>query len=153
MNGELPINKPTSLVPVITQTAIGINPKMAVFGDDYATRDGSCIRDYIHVSDIATAHIKALNYLVERKNQSNYSVINLGSGEGVSVFEAINAFEKATGEKLNYEVHPKREGDVEAIYSDTTKSEKELNWKTTHTIEEMLSSAWKWQQNLKKEDL
>ncbi len=153
LNGELPINKPTSLVPVITQTAIGINPKMAVFGDDYATRDGSCIRDYIHVTDIATAHIKALNYLVERKNQSNYSVINLGSGEGVSVFEAINAFEKATGEKLNYEVHPKREGDVEAIYSDTTKSEKELNWKTTHTIEEMLSSAWKWQQNLKKEDL
>lgn len=149
LNGELPIHKPTSLVPVITQTAIGIIDQMAVFGDDYATRDGSCIRDYIHVTDIAKAHIKALEYLVEKRNKSNYTVINLGSGEGVSVFEAIKAFEKVTGEKLNYIVKPRREGDVEAIYSDTTKSEKELKWKTTHTIEEMLSSAWKWQQNLK----
>ena len=152
LNGELPIHKPTSLVPVITQTAIGIIEQMAVFGDDYATRDGSCIRDYIHVTDIAQAHIKALEYLVEQKNKSNFTVINLGSGEGVSVFEAIEAFEKATGEKLNYIVKPRREGDVEAIYSDTTKSQKELNWKTTHTIEQMMSSAWKWQQNLEKEE-
>ena len=152
LNGELPIHKPTSLVPVITQTAIGIIDQMAVFGDDYATRDGSCIRDYIHVTDIAQAHIKALDYLVEQKNKSNFTVINLGSGEGVSVFEAIEAFEKATGEKLNYIVKPRREGDVEAIYSDTTKSQKELNWKTTHTIEQMMSSAWKWQQNLEKEE-
>ena len=152
LNGELPIHKPTSLVPVITQTAIGIIEQMAVFGDDYITRDGSCIRDYIHVTDIAQAHIKALEYLVEQKNKSNFTVINLGSGEGVSVFEAIEAFEKATGEKLNYIVKPRREGDVEAIYSDTTKSQKELNWKTTHTIEQMMSSAWKWQQNLEKEE-
>ncbi|MBI1838611.1 MAG: UDP-glucose 4-epimerase GalE [Flavobacteriia bacterium] len=150
LNGELPLNKPTSLVPVITQTAIGINKQMAVFGADYATRDGSCIRDYIHVTDIALAHIKALEYSISKKNTCNYAVINLGSGKGVSVFEAITAFENATGEKLKFVVHPKREGDVEAIFSDTTKSEKELNWKATKTIEEMMLSAWKWEQNLKK---
>lgn len=149
--GEDPINKPTSLVPVITQTAIGRMQQMTVHGTDYKTRDGSCIRDYIHVTDIANAHIKALEFLIQKKQQSNYSIFNLGTGNGVSVLEAIHAFEKISGKKLNYIIGPKREGDVEAIYSDTTKSETVLGWKTKYQLEQMMESAWKWEQNLAKE--
>jgi len=144
--GENPINKPTSLVPIITQTAIGIIKEMTVFGEDYDTRDGSCVRDYIHVTDIAQAHIKALCYLIEAKNEANYEVINLGTGNGVTVLEAIHAFEKVSGVKLNYKIVGRREGDVAAIYSDTTVSEQKLAWKTQIGIEEMMASAWKWQQ-------
>ncbi|TAH19628.1 MAG: UDP-glucose 4-epimerase GalE [Cytophagales bacterium] len=151
LNGENPINKPTSLVPVITQTAIGIIKEMSVFGEDYDTRDGSCVRDYIHVTDIAEAHIKALAYLLEGKNEANYEVINLGTGNGVTVLEAIHAFEKVSGVKLNYKMKGRRDGDVAAIYSDTTMSEQKLGWKTSIGIEEMMSSAWKWQQLLKDE--
>lgn len=148
LNGELPLNKPTNLVPVITQTAAGIIPKMKVFGGDYDTRDGSCIRDYIHVVDIAEAHIKALDYLLEGKNEANYEVYNLGTGDGVSVVEAINAFEAVTGQKLNYEIADRRAGDVVAIYSDSTKALERLGWKTKIGIEEMMASAWKWQEHL-----
>ncbi|MEN7548388.1 UDP-glucose 4-epimerase GalE [Rapidithrix thailandica] len=151
LNGENPINKPNNLVPVITQTASGIIPKMQVFGDDYDTRDGSCIRDYIHVTDIANAHIKALNYLIEQRNSSNYEVFNLGTGNGVTVLEAIKAFEKISGLELNYEIGPKRAGDVMAIYSNSSKAKELLGWETTFGIEEMMASAWKWQQNLNKE--
>ena len=147
--GEFPIHPPTSLVPVITQTAIGKIEKMTVHGEDYNTRDGSCIRDYIHVSDIAKAHVKALEFLFEGKNNSVNTVFNLGSGNGVSVKEAISSFEKNTGLSLNYSIGPKREGDVEAIFSDTTKSESILNWKSEYTLDEMMKSAWEWEKFLK----
>ncbi len=143
--GESPINKANNLVPVITQTAIGKVKQMTVFGNDYPTRDGTCIRDYIHVTDIANAHIKAMMYLIENKNQSNFSIFNLGTGTGVSVLETISAFEKISGQKLNYTLGDKRPGDVIAIYSDTTKSENELGWKPQFNLEEMMETAWKWQ--------
>jgi UDP-glucose 4-epimerase len=142
--GELSINKPSNLVPVITHTAIGKIAQMSVFGNDYTTRDGTCIRDYIHVTDVAIAHIEALNYLEENKN-SSFSIFNLGTGEGVSVLEAIAAFEKVSGKKLNYRIAPKRPGDVEAIYSDTSWTEKVLGWKPKFSLEDMMSSAWKWE--------
>lgn len=147
--GEFPIQPPTSLVPVITQTAIGKISKMTVHGEDYNTRDGSCIRDYIHVSDIAKAHVKALEFLFQEKNTTTNSVFNLGSGNGVSVKEAISSFEQSTGLKLNYSIGPRRVGDVEAIFSDTTKSENELNWKAEISLDQMMESAWKWEKYLK----
>lgn len=150
--GESPINPPTSLIPIITQTAIGLRSTMQVHGGDYPTRDGSCIRDYIHVSDIGEAHVKALNYLINGNSELKYDVINLGTGSGVTVFEAIESFETHTGVKLNYSVGPRRNGDVTAIYSDTSKSEKLLDWKATSTLKDMVTSAWKWQQNLNKEN-
>lgn len=150
--GEDPINKPTSLVPIITQTAIGRIKQMTVHGTDYDTRDGSCIRDYIHVTDIAIAHIKALEYIINKKQKNNLSIFNLGTGNGVSVLEAINAFEKIGNKKLNYTIGPKREGDVCTIYSDTTVSEKELGWKTKFTLNEMMESAWKWELQVSKEN-
>lgn len=143
--GESPINKANNLVPIITQTAIGKMKEMTVFGNDYTTRDGTCIRDYIHVTDIATAHIKAMMYLIENRNKSNFSIFNLGTGTGVSVLEAIAAFEKISGQKLNYTLGDKRPGDVMAIYSDTAKSEKELDWKPQFNLEEMMETAWKWE--------
>ncbi|MBX2841910.1 MAG: UDP-glucose 4-epimerase GalE [Flammeovirgaceae bacterium] len=149
--GENPINKPSNLVPVITQTAVGIIPKLTVFGDDYNTKDGSCIRDYIHVTDIADAHIKALQYLKAGKNSGKFEIFNLGTGDGVTVLEVIKAFEKVTDQKLNYELGPKRPGDVEAIYSNSAKAEKLLGWKTKISLEDMMASAWKWQQTLEKE--
>jgi UDP-glucose 4-epimerase len=149
--GESPINPPTSLIPIITQTAIGKRDKMFVHGYDYPTRDGSCIRDYIHVCDIANAHVKALNILVEAKTDLNYNVINLGTGDGVSVKEAIASFEKNAGVSLNYEMGPRRAGDVVSIYSDTTKSSDFLDWKAEKTLDDMVTSAWIWEQNITKE--
>lgn len=143
--GESPINKANNLVPIITQTAIGKLKQMTVYGSDYPTRDGTCVRDYIHVTDIAIAHIKAMILLLESKNQSGFSIYNLGTGSGVSVLEAIKAFEKVSGQKLTYTVGEKRPGDVIAIYSDTTKSEKELGWKPKFSLEEMMETAWKWE--------
>jgi len=151
LNGENPINKPNNLVPVITQTAVGIIPELTVFGDDYDTRDGSCIRDYIHVTDIADAHIKAMQYLLAGKNKSNFEVFNLGTGNGVTVLEVIKAFEKVSGQQLNYKIGPRRPGDVVAIYSDSTKADKLLGWKTQYGLEAMMDSAWKWQQLLMEE--
>ncbi|MGZ4059111.1 MAG: UDP-glucose 4-epimerase GalE [Bacteroidia bacterium] len=148
--GESPINKPNNLVPIITSTAIGKIKQMTVFGNDYPTRDGTCIRDYIHVTDIATAHIKALMFLIGHKNKSDFSIFNLGTGNGVSVLEAIHAFEKVSGQKLNYAVGPKRPGDVVAIYSDTKFSEKELQWVPEFSLEDMMESAWKWELELAK---
>lgn len=149
--GESPINKANNLVPVITQTAIGKIKQMTVFGNDYTTRDGTCIRDYIHVTDIAAAHIKAMMYLISNKNQTNFSILNLGTGTGVSVLEAISAFEKISGKKLNYTIGSKRPGDVIAIYSDTANSEKELGWKPQFNLEEMMETAWKWELEQTKE--
>jgi len=145
MNGEDPVNPPSNLVPVITQTASGIREKMLVFGDDYETRDGSCIRDYIHVIDIADAHLKGIERLLKGKNTSPYEIYNLGTGNGVSVLEAIKAFEEETNIKLNYEIVPRRPGDVAAIYSNSAKAKKELGWTPQYDIREMMATAWKWQ--------
>ena len=152
LNGEYPRGKPDNLVPYITQTAAGILQNLTVFGGDYDTRDGSCIRDYIHVSDIADAHVKALNYLIENKQKKSISIFNLGTGNGVSVLEAINSFEKVSGQKLNYEVGPRRAGDVINIYANNDFAKKELNWIPKFNLDDMMLSAWKWQSNLGKEN-
>ncbi len=150
--GELPLGKPQNLVPAITQTAIGKLPKMRVFGDDYPTRDGSCVRDYIHVSDIAHAHTLAIKYLEEGKNQTACEVFNLGTGKGVTVLEAIEAFEKISGVKLNYEIGPRRPGDVVAIYANNDKARTKLNWNPGRSLEEMMETAWKWELKLKDDE-
>jgi UDP-glucose 4-epimerase len=149
--GEIPLGRPANLVPAITQTAIGKLPTMQVFGDDYDTRDGSCVRDYIHVSDIAHAHTLALNYLIEQKNQSNVEVFNLGTGDGYTVLEVIKAFEKVSGVKLNYAVGPRRGGDVIAIYANNSKAKNELGWIPEYNLEDMMDTAWKWELKLKAE--
>lgn len=145
LTGELDINKPSNLVPIITNTAIGKLEKMYVYGNTYPTRDGTCIRDYVHVTDIAIAHIKALKYLIDKNNYSNFSIFNLGTGNGISVLEAIAAFEKVSEKKLNYSIGPVRPGDVIAIYSDNSFVEKTLNWTPKYNLEDMMSSAWKWE--------
>jgi UDP-glucose 4-epimerase len=151
LNGEDPINIPNNLVPVITQVASGIIPELVIFGNDWNTRDGTCIRDYIHVSDIAYAHIKALEFLINNKNESNYEVFNLGTGNGLSVYEVVKAFEESTGINLNYRFGPRRPGDTEAVYSNNDNAEKKLNWKPARDTKEMMTSAWKWQEELNKE--
>jgi UDP-glucose 4-epimerase len=142
--GELPIGVPQNLVPFITQTAIGKREKITVFGDDYNTPDGSCIRDYIHVVDLAKAHVAALR-LAEKDEFKGYDVFNLGTGNGTSVLEVIHAFESTTGEKLNYEIGPRRDGDVEQVWGDVTKSSTKLGWTAKLGIGEMMASAWEWE--------
>jgi len=147
--GELPVDKPANLVPAITQTAIGRLPQLTVFGDDYPTRDGSCIRDYIHVSDIAHAHTLAIKYLEQGKNSQRCEVFNLGTGNGVTVLEAIKTFEKVSGVKLNYKIGPRRPGDVVAIYANNDLARTKLGWEIRYSLDDMLSTAWKWEQRLK----
>lgn len=151
LNGELSRHRPSNLVPFITQSAAGILPPLTVHGNDYDTRDGSCIRDYIHVSDIADAHVKALNYLVDNKQKQATSVFNLGTGNGVSVLEAINAFEKTTKVKLTYNIGPRRSGDVINIYANNDLVKKELNWNPKYDLDDMMLSAWKWQLHLQED--
>lgn len=146
--GEPQEQKPNNLTPLITMTAAGILPQLTVYGADYPTRDGTCIRDYIHISDIADAHVKALQYTLAEMTDFNLDIFNLGTGQGISVLEAIHAFEKVSGVKLNYKIGPRRNGDIAAIYSDSSKAEIKLGWRPSHTLEEMMASAWKWQQNL-----
>ncbi len=150
--GELPIGKPANLVPVITQTAIGKLPQVTVYGDDYPTRDGSCIRDFIHVCDIAHAHTLAVQYLIEGRSEKRCDVFNLGTGNGVTVLEAIRAFEKITGQKLDYKIGPRRAGDVIAIYANNDYARKQLGWEIKYSLEEMMSTAWKWEQRLKVDE-
>ncbi len=150
--GELPLGKPQNLVPAITQTAIGKLPQMTVFGEDYPTRDGSCVRDYIHVSDIAHAHTLALEYLSNNKNKSNCDVFNLGSGNGVTVLEAIHAFEEVSGVKLNYKMGPRRPGDVVAIYANNQLSVDELGWQIKYDLKDMMRTAWQWEQKVKQDE-
>lgn len=150
--GELPIGRPQNLVPAITQTAIGKLPKMTVFGDDYPTRDGSNVRDYIHVSDIAHAHTLAIKYLEEGKNKSNLEVFNLGTGNGVTVLEAIKSFEKVSGVRLNYEIGPRRPGDIIAIYANNDKAKNVLGWYPKYSLDQMMGTAWKWEQRLKNDE-
>ena len=148
LNGELPKGRPNNLVPVVTQSASGWIDDLCVHGDDYETRDGTPIRDYIHVSDIAHAHVLALEYLQAGKAATNYDVFNLGSGTGVTVLEVIQAFEEVSEMKLNYTVGPRREGDVEIIYANNQKAKDLLQWEIKHSIEDAMRSAWKWQQYL-----
>ncbi|PAW91997.1 UDP-glucose 4-epimerase GalE [Mucilaginibacter sp. MD40] len=143
--GELPNGVPQNLVPFITQTAIGKREKITVFGDTYNTPDGSCIRDYIHVVDLAKAHVAALK-LMETADFKGYDVFNIGTGKGSSVLEVINAFEQATGVKLNYQIGPKRDGDVEQVWGDVTKSSEKLHWKAELDLNTMMASAWAWEQ-------
>ena len=150
--GEMPIGKPENLIPGITQTAIGRIPKLFVHGTDYPTRDGSCIRDYIHVCDLANAHTLSLKYLEEEKNTGLCEIFNLGSGKGVSVLEAIHAFEKVSGLKLNYELGPRRPGDVVAVYANNDLARKLLGWDPKFSLEDMMSTAWKWEIRLKADE-
>lgn len=147
--GELPIGVPQNLIPYITQTAAGLRDQLSVFGDDYPTPDGTCIRDYIHVVDLAKAHVIALKRLLEKKNKDNYEVFNIGTGTGSSVLEVITAFEKVSGQKLNYKIVDRREGDIVSAYADTTKANTELGWKAQSTLEDGLASAWKWEQKIR----
>lgn len=147
--GELPLGVPQNLVPFITQTAIGLREGLSVFGDDYPTVDGTCVRDYIHVVDLAKAHVTAMRRLVEQKNLEKVETFNLGTGKGNSVLEVIHAFEDASGQKLNYKIVPRREGDVTEAYADTTKANDVLGWKAELSLNEALASAWKWEQKVR----
>jgi UDP-glucose 4-epimerase len=147
--GELPKGVPQNLVPFITQTGIGLRNELSVFGDDYPTPDGTCIRDYIYVVDLAKAHVIALERLLEGKNQKNYEVFNVGTGKGSSVLEAIQSFEKVSGRKLNYKIVDRRPGDITEAYADTTKANEVLGWKAEYSLEEAMNYAWIWEQKMR----
>jgi UDP-glucose 4-epimerase len=143
--GELPIGVPQNLIPFVTQTAAGIRKELSVFGDNYPTKDGTAVRDYIHVVDLAKAHIAALERLLKNNNKKDFEVFNVGTGTGSSVLEVIQAFEKVSKTKLNYKIEGRREGDITSAFADTTLAKVELGWKTEKTLEEALLAAWKWQ--------
>lgn len=149
--GELPVGVPANLVPFITQTAIGLREQLKVFGNDYDTHDGTCVRDYIHVVDLAKAHVVAIQRLLENKNKNPYEVFNIGTGNGNTVLDIINAFEKVSGVKLNYKIVSRRPGDIEKVWADTTYANSELGWKAVSTLEETLLSAWKWEQKYRNQ--
>ncbi|MDX1829374.1 MAG: UDP-glucose 4-epimerase GalE [Lutibacter sp.] len=146
--GELPIGVPQNLIPFVTQTAAGLRNELSVFGSDYPTPDGTAIRDYIHVVDLAKAHIIAMQRLLKNNQKKSFEVFNIGTGKGNSVLEVIQSFEKVTGQKLNYKFTDRREGDITAAYADTTIANNELGWKAKLTLEDALLSAWKWQKTL-----
>jgi UDP-glucose 4-epimerase len=148
--GELPIGVPQNLVPFITQAAIGKRGNIIVFGDDYNTPDGTCIRDYIHVVDLAKAHVAAIKQMENIHNDTNFDIYNIGTGKGNTVLEVIHAFESATGQKLNYTIGKRRAGDIEQIYGDVNKAEKALQWKAELGLNEMMSSAWEWEKYIKQ---
>lgn len=147
--GELPIGVPQNLVPFITQTGIGLRKELSVYGDDYPTPDGTCIRDYIHVVDLAKAHVVALQRLLGKKNSEKVEVFNVGTGKGSSVLEVITAFEKVSGQKLPYKIVGRREGDITSAYANTDKANNVLGWKAKSTLEDGLASAWKWEQKIR----
>ena len=148
LNGELSPDKPNNLIPIIMQVASGKMKQMAVFGTDYDTRDGSCIRDYLHVCDVADAHVKAMDYLVEGRNSQRCEIFNIGSGNGLSVLEMLEAAEEVVGHKLNYTIGDRRPGDVPAIYSDSSRANRLLGWKCRYDVHDMMESAWKWERNV-----
>ncbi len=153
MIGELPRGVPENLVPFITQTAIGLRDTLQVFGNDYNTPDGSCIRDYLHVVDLAKAHVVAVRRLIENRNKKRYEVFNLGTGKGVTVLEVIESFERVTGMKLNYKITGRRAGDIEKIWADASFASNELGWKTRSSLDEAVGTAWEWEKNLRKKSL
>jgi len=146
--GELPLGVPANLVPFITQTAAGLRKELSVYGNDYNTIDGTAVRDYIHVVDLAKAHVIAVARMIQKRQKSNYEVFNLGTGNGYSVLEVIKAFESSTGEKLNYKIVDRRAGDIEKVWADTTFANEELGWKAELNLETMMSSSWNWQKFL-----
>jgi UDP-glucose 4-epimerase len=146
--GEFPLQPPANLVPVVTQTAAGIRPSMTVFGNDYDTPDGTCVRDYIHVVDLAKAHIAATERLLNKRNKKPFEIFNLGTGKGNTVIEVIQEFQNTTGVKLNYQIGQRRPGDVEKVWADTSLANKELGWKPELTLEDIMRSAWKWEKAL-----
>ncbi len=147
--GELPIGVPQNLVPFITQTGVGLRKELSVFGDDYPTEDGTCIRDYIYVVDLAKAHVVALERLLASKNSQNYEVFNVGTGKGSSVLEVIHSFERVSGEKLNYKIVGRRPGDITTAYADTTKANNVLGWKSEYSLDQAMKSAWEWEQKIR----
>ncbi|MGF1558133.1 MAG: UDP-glucose 4-epimerase GalE [Flavobacteriaceae bacterium] len=148
--GELPIGVPQNLVPFITQTGVGLRQELSVFGDDYPTPDGTAVRDYIYVVDLAKAHVVALKRLLENKNPQNYEVFNVGTGKGSSVLEVIKSFEKVSGKKLNYKIVDRRAGDITSAYADTTKANEVLGWKSQYTLDQAMKTAWDWEQKIRK---
>ena len=148
--GELPLGVPQNLIPFVTQTAAGIREQLSVFGDDYNTPDGSCIRDYINVVDLAKAHVVAVERMLNGKSLENVEVFNVGTGRGLSVLEIVDTFQKVTGVKLNYKIVGRREGDIEQVWADPTKANQVLGWKAEASVEETLLSAWRWQESLAK---
>lgn len=146
--GELPLGVPNNLVPFITQTAIGKRAQLSIFGNDYNTIDGTCVRDYIHVMDLAQAHLKAVQLLLTTTQTHYYEIINIGTGVGSSVLQAVQAFEKVTGQTLNYQYAPRRNGDVEAMYANVDKASQLLQWKATYTLKDALLHQWQWEQAL-----
>ncbi len=150
--GELPRGVPENLVPFITQTGYGLRDELIVNGNDYNTPDGTCIRDYLHVVDLAKAHVIAVKRLIEKKNRKRYEVFNLGTGKGVSVLEAVKSFERVSGIKLNYRIGGRRAGDIEKIWADPTYANKELGWKTLSSLDEAIGTAWKWENNIRKKN-
>lgn len=151
--GELPNGVPQNLLPYVTQTALGIRKELSVFGDDYNTPDGSCIRDYINVVDLAKAHVKAVGRMIDGKSEENVEIFNLGTGHGVSVLELINTFEKVTGVKVPHKIVGRREGDIEKVWGCVDKANKVLGWKTEISLEDTLASSWKWQLRLREKGL
>ena len=151
--GELPNGVPQNLIPYLTQTAIGIRKELSVFGDDYNTPDGSCIRDYINVVDLAKAHVTAMNRMLDGKSEENVEIFNLGTGRGVSVLELINTFEKATGVKVPHKIVGRREGDIEQVWANPERANKVLGWTAQETLENTLKSAWKWQLHLREKGI
>ena len=147
--GELPRGVPQNLVPFITQTAAGVRECLSVFGDDYNTPDGSCLRDYIDVVDLAKAHVTAVSRMLDDKNKERYEIFNIGTGRAVSVFELVNTFEKVNNLKLNYKVVGRRPGDVESVWADTTLAETELGWKAERSLDDTLKSAWEWEKRVR----
>ena len=149
--GELPIGVPMNLIPFVTQTAAGIRGQLKIFGNDYGTPDGTCIRDYIYVVDLAKAHVKAMERVLEVKDSDAVEIFNIGTGRGVSTLEVVEGFERATGVKLNWTFAPRREGDIEKVWGNVDKANKVLGWKADADLDDVLRSAWKWQQTLKQD--
>lgn len=147
--GELPIGVPQNLIPFITQTGVGLRNQLSVFGDDYPTEDGTCIRDYIYVVDLAKAHVQALQRLLDGKNPENYDVFNLGTGKGSSVLEVIKSFERVSGQKLDYKIVDRRPGDIISAYADTGKANEVLGWKARYSLDEAMKSAWDWERKIR----
>ena len=147
--GELPLGIPQNLVPYITQTAMGLRDQLSIFGDDYDTVDGTAVRDYIHVVDLAKAHVTALQRLLHKKNETSFEFFNIGTGKGSSVLEVVKAFEEVTQTALNYKIVARRDGDVTAAFADTIKANEVLGWKSELSLEDALSSAWKWEQKVR----
>ncbi len=151
--GELPNGVPMNLIPFVTQTAIGIRKQLKIFGNDYGTPDGTCIRDYIYVVDLAKAHVKAMSRILEDSDTDSVEIFNIGTGHGLSTLEVVEGFEKATGVKLNWEFAPRREGDIEKVWGNVDKANKILGWKAEANMEDVLRSAWKWQKKLREEGI